>query len=49
MKTQEEYAREIDEIVRRDVDWETQGFYRCNDVGTLPEKCADFIFHKYND
>nr|DAW93354.1 MAG TPA: hypothetical protein [Caudoviricetes sp.] len=32
-----------------DVDWETQGFYRCNDVGTLPEKCADFIFHKYND
>lgn len=32
-----------------DVDWETQGFYHCNDVGTLPEKCADFIFHKYND
>lgn len=32
-----------------DVDWETKGFYRCNDAGTLPEKCADFIFHKYND
>lgn len=32
-----------------DVDLETQGFYRYNDAGTLPEKCADFIFHKYND
>ena len=32
-----------------DVDWGTQGFYRCNDAGTLPEECADFIFHKCND
>lgn len=32
-----------------DVDLETQGFYRCNDAGTLPGECADFIFHKYND
>lgn len=23
--------------------------YRCNDAGTLPGECADFIFHKYND
>lgn len=27
-----------------DVDWGTQGFYRCNDAGTLPGECADFIF-----
>ena len=27
----------------------TQGFYRCNDAGTLPGECADFIFHKCND
>lgn len=26
-----------------DVDLETQGFYRCNDAGTLPGECADFI------
>lgn len=33
-----------------DVDWGTQGFYRCNDAGTPPPgECADFIFHKYND
>lgn len=32
-----------------DVDWETEGFYRCNDAGTLPGNCADFIFHKLND
>lgn len=32
-----------------DVDWETQGFYHCNDAGTLPGECADFIFHKCND
>lgn len=32
-----------------DVDWGTQGFYRCNDAGTLPGECADFIFHKCND
>lgn len=24
-----------------DVDLETKGFYRCNDAGTLPGKCAD--------
>ena len=29
--------------------WGTQGFYRCNDAGTLPGECADFIFHKCND
>lgn len=29
-----------------DVDWETQGFYHCNDAGTLSGECADFIFHK---
>ena len=34
---------------RKDVDLETQGFYRCNDAGTLPGECADFIFHKCND
>jgi hypothetical protein len=74
MKTQEEYAREIEGIILRDVescqgDWfnidkeifmqpenknkafilGTQGFYRCNDAGTLPGECADFIFHKCND
>lgn len=27
-----------------DVDWGTQGFYRCNDAETLPGECADFIF-----
>lgn len=32
-----------------DVDWGTQGFYRCNDAGTFPGECADFIFHKCND
>lgn len=32
-----------------DVDWETEGFYRYNDAGTLPGDCADFIFHKCND
>jgi hypothetical protein len=32
-----------------DVDLEAQGFYRCNDAGTLPGECADFIFHKCND
>lgn len=32
-----------------DVDWETEGFYRYNDAGTLPGNCADFIFHKLND
>mgnify|MGYP007102300985 CR=1 FL=1 len=32
-----------------DVDWGTQGFYRCNDAGTLPGECADFIFHKCNN
>lgn len=32
-----------------DIDWGTQGFYRCNDAGTLPGECADFIFHKCND
>lgn len=32
-----------------DIDWETQGFYRCNDAGTLPGECADFIFCKCND
>ena len=32
-----------------DVDWGTQGFYRCNDAETLPGECADFIFHKCND
>lgn len=26
-----------------------EGFYRCNDAGTLPGECADFIFHKCND
>ena len=50
MKTQEEYAREINEIVLHDVEsHQTQGFYRCNDAGTLPGECADFIFRKYND
>lgn len=29
--------------------WETEGFYRYNDAGTLPGNCADFIFHKLND
>lgn len=40
---------EIAEGYPVDVDWETQGFYRCNDAGTLPGECADFIFHKCND
>lgn len=26
-----------------------KGFYHCNDAGTLPGECADFIFHKCND
>lgn len=33
------------EIVSKEI----QGFYRCNDAGTLPGECADFIFHKCND
>ena len=37
---------EIAEGYPVDVDWETQGFYHCNDAGTLPGECADFIFHK---
>ena len=40
---------EIAEGYPVDVDLETQGFYRCNDAGTLPGECADFIFHKCND
>lgn len=35
---------EIAEGYPVDVDWETQGFYHCNDAGTLPGECADFIF-----
>jgi len=48
----EEEIREINAFLRNaegyavDVDWETQGFYHCNDAGTLPGECADFIFHK---
>lgn len=51
----DEEEREINNFLKQaegspvDVDWETQGFYRCNDAGTLPGECADFIFHKYND
>ena len=51
----EEEIQEIDAFLRNaegyvvDVDWKTQGFYQCNDAGTLPGECADFIFHKYND
>lgn len=26
------------------VDFETEGFYRHNDAGTLPGNCAEFIF-----
>lgn len=40
---------EIAEGYPVDVDLETQGFYRCNDAGTLPGECADFIFHKCNN
>lgn len=32
-----------------DVDWETEGFYRCNDANDTAGDCADFIFHKYNN
>lgn len=48
----EEEIREINAFLRNaegypvDVDWETKGFYHCNDAGTLPGECADFIFHK---
>lgn len=48
----EEEIREINAFLRNaegyvvDVDWKTQGFYHCNDAGTLPGECADFIFHK---
>lgn len=48
----EEEIREINAFLRNaegyvvDVDWGTQGFYHCNDAGTLPGECADFIFHK---
>lgn len=51
----EEEIQEIDAFLKKaegylvDVDLETQGFYRCNDAGTLPGECADFIFHKCND
>lgn len=51
----EEEIQEIDAFLKKaegypvDVDLKTQGFYRCNDAGTLPGECADFIFHKYND
>lgn len=30
------------------VDWETEGFYRCNDANNIAGDCADFIFHKCN-
>lgn len=48
----EEEIRKVNAFLRNaegyvvDVDWETQGFYHCNDAGTLPGECADFIFHK---
>lgn len=51
----DEEEREINNFLKLaegspvDVDWETQGFYYCNDAGTLPGECADFIFHKYNN
>lgn len=51
----EEEIQEIDAFLKKaegypvDVDLETQGFYHCNDAGTLPGECADFIFHKCND
>lgn len=51
----DEEEMEINNFLKRtegspvDVDWGTQGFYRCNDAGTLPGECADFVFHKYND
>lgn len=32
-----------------DVDWETEGFYRCNDANNIAGNCVDFIFHKYNN
>lgn len=35
---------EIAEGYPVDVDWETQGFYHCNDAGTLPGECADFRY-----
>lgn len=41
--------RDVIDAIPVDVDLETQGFYRCNDAGTLPGECADFIFHKCND
>lgn len=28
------------------VDWETEGFYSCNDANSIAGDCADFIFHK---
>lgn len=45
----DEEEMEINNFLKRtegspvDVDWGTQGFYRCNDAGTLPGECADFI------
>lgn len=34
---------EIAEGYPVDVDWETQGFYHCNDAGTLPGECAQRV------
>lgn len=51
----DEEEKEINNFLKQaegypvDVDWETEGFYRCNDANNIAGNCADFIFHKYND
>lgn len=51
----DEEEKEINNFLKQaegypvDVDWETEGFYRCNDANNIAGNCADFYFHKYND
>lgn len=46
----EEDKKEIEDFLKTaegsptDVDFETEGFYRHNDAGTLPGNCANFTF-----
>lgn len=46
----DEEEKEINNFLKQaegypvDVDWETEGFYRCNDANNIAGNCADFIF-----
>lgn len=50
----DEEEQEINDFLKQaegspvSVEWETEGFYRCNDANSMAGDCADFIFHKCN-